>query len=334
MSSSRISTAAPITQRNSYATRLIKMSIIKGGRISTQRLMKETFKHTMKKRLSESQQKSTDNRRNFMMTGARDKGPQMSKTAQMALDQLARKKAAKEERELRRMVFITPTVYPSHGKLTEKGKIYDVSDGLVMKVDRYGRIKTMTGWTVGKYKANSLSNKYVITSAIEKHSPYFIQQRKQQQLERDAQLAQMYGHANPQAASLYGGGGGGLTEEQIRTARTGAFSGGVTSWGVMSDNAHGTFSSNVWGTIGDNVWGGVETNVWGGFGGNGSNIFSSFSRSDGGGGSVFGGKRGWKIFGSNRDGQRNLISQLMKFLTGRNFSSVRAAFNRSGGGRR
>lgn len=338
MTNSRISTASPTGPRNSYATKLIKMSILKGGRISTQRLMKETFKHTMKKRLHESQTRSAENRKSFMMAGARDKGPQMSKTAQMALDHMARKKAAKEESELRRMVFITPTMYPSHGKLTEKGAIHDINGNLVMKVDKYGRIKTTTGWAVGKYKPKSVANKYVIMAAIEKHSPYFIQQRKQQQLQREAEIAQMYGHGSAQAASLFGGADR-YSEELSTSTRQGSVAGGVTSWGVMADNAHGNFSANIWGTVGDNVWGGVESNVWGGFAGNGSNIFSSW-KNDGssgsifGSGNIFGSKRGWNIFGTQSHGQRNLIAQVMKFLTGRDGGSIRAMFNRSGGGGR
>lgn len=299
------------------------MAMMKGGKVSTERLMRESFKNTMARKLAESKMKAVKEGPNrYGMVGGRSGGRQLSKKAELALEEIAKRQAAKEERELRKMVFITPENYPSHGRMDEKGNVYDLADNIVMKVDKKGKVKTVSGWTICKYKPKSMMNKVMITSGIEKHSPYFINQRKIQELQRQQMLAVMYGQDPNSIGSPFGGtqmGGVDLYGRQNgdQAYRNTNIAGGMTAWGAMADNVHGGFSSNVLGTYADNVWGRASTDVWGGFGTGGGGIWSG---------------RGWRIWGSGKHGQKNYLAKFFTILTGRNLNRIRAFFRGTRGG--
>jgi hypothetical protein len=116
-----------------------------------------------------------------------------------------------------------------------------------------------------------------IQNAINLHSPYFIQQRRLQQLQQ-MQAAGMgltvHGPMdNPDAINLFGYSNNASkpVETSYDNAYGSNFAGprqniGVTAWGAMSDNVWGTYADNIWGQSADNVWGTNSTDVWGGIG--------------------------------------------------------------------
>ncbi len=300
----------------SEAAKLKRMEIMRGGKLPM--TSADRYKRIMKKKMEEHQQQVS-------LRSSRV----MSKKAQEALKQMAMKKAAKEEKELRQMVIIKPRMLGDAGRIDEKGRVYDVANNLVLKVDgkKKGAIRTMGGMTLGRYKPKSGLSNMLLGDNIKKYSPYFIKlkqmQMQQQMLEQqalDAAIAQggvystggdltavslhggnlyqqggVYGPASQYEADVYGNRTNqfGQQEEQHR-------GGGATvnAWGVASGNIHGTFAENVWGGMADNVWGGSSSNVWGGIGGN-----------------SWGSSRGYKIWGSGTPGQKNYLRPLWVFFT-------------------
>lgn len=287
---------------------LRKIEISKGGKLpltSTQR-----YKMILNKRMEEHRKKSQINAYNDFTLGKGQAGGErkMSRRAEMALKEIARKKAVKEAKELRQMVVIKPRHYGSAGQITAKGIVYDHVNNITMRVDtKNGKIKTMGGFTIGKYKPKSAWHDSQMQTWIRKYSPYHL---KLQQMELQRQIQAMYQlqqaggvtvHGMPydpsqlqaqlqhlidaygnlhQQADHYGnvsdhGHAGQLTQGQ----RTNM---GVTAWGVQSNNVWGTFGENTWGGFAENVWGRTNNNIWGGIGdaGNfwrtpGRNVFRS-----------------------------------------------------------
>ncbi len=193
-------------------------------------------------------------------------GRQLSKNAMNALKEVAAKKAAKEAKALRKMVLVTPKIYPN-GRLVRNGKIYDIADNVVAKINtKNGKITTNSGWSVGKYKPKSFMTHQNIQDAINKHSPYFINLRKMQAMQqgqnpnagvwaRTDDTISLHGHTPPPTVTTYDAYGSDFTGPKQNIT--------VTVHGA-STNVWGTFADNVWGTSADNVWGGVSSNVWGG----------------------------------------------------------------------
>lgn len=213
---------------------------------------------------------------------------QMSGRAELALKQIAMRKANKEAKIMRRMVIVTPKNF-HNGSINRKGQIYDVAGNMVGKVNtKNGRIAFFAGFAGGKYKPRSLMTELLITDSINQYSPYFINLRKMQAMQNgwnpETGTFGVSDTINIYGSSAHGsnhGSGNHQMDMHMPRAPMGNIHGshedgatshganaGVTSWGVMSNNAWGTFNDNVWGTMVDNVWGGTESNVWGGLGGN------------------------------------------------------------------
>lgn len=239
----------------SIASQIMRIEIEKKGKMPSA----DRFKLILKQKMAENRKKlSTQNQK------------VMSKRADEALKQIAQKKAAKEAKALRKMVIVTPRVYPN-GRLTQKGKIFDVAGNIVAEVNvKNGKIATTLGWSLGKYKPKSTQTHALIQEAINKYSPYYIQQRKLEAL-KAAGIDPITGQPVAQHSVINVQGG---TVHNTGFTSYGEAAGGprqnvgVTSWGAMSDNVWGTFADNAWGRSMDNVWGTTSTDVWGGIGGN------------------------------------------------------------------
>lgn len=311
------------TKKLGEAARLTRLEMEKGGKLpmSTQ----DRYKRILKKKLEESREKASASKPLFQLPGTAPMQRKMSKRAEQALKEIAARKAAKEEQELRRSVIVQPRHFSDAGRIDAKGNAYDLGNNLTLKVDlKTGTIKTSTGWTVGKYKAkNKYMTNMLITDALKKHGAYFIQQRRLQLLQeqqRQAELAMQglsiygvpnnqglasqmfldqYGNTDIHGSDTYDARNDALSSQRAAAAAVGA-------WGAMSNNVHGTYADNAWGGMMDNVWGGVNNNIWGGIGGSSWGSGSSRAWSH----------RPWKIWGSGAPGQKNWLKPLGALFVG------------------
>lgn len=216
----------------------------------------------------------------------------LSARAQEAVDQMEKKKKAKERKILEQMVVVKAQNF-TNGRIGKDGKVYDIMGNLIASVNKKnGRISTGGGMGLGRYKAKSYMTSVTLMNAINQYSPYFIQQRKIQAMIAagiDPQTGRPLNEAvidvHGQSYTHSGGGaaaamlGAGYAAQRPQAEEVGYHNGfgesaagprqnvGATAWGAMSDNVHGTFSDNVWGTSADNVWGMSSSDVWGGVGG-------------------------------------------------------------------
>lgn len=235
----------------SLSNEIMRIEYQKKGRMSST----ERFKLIMKNKMEESK-KQLD----------QGKTKPLSQRAQQAIQQLNAKKAAKEAKKMRQAVIIQPRRYVN-GHLTKNGNIHDIAGNVIGKVnEKDGRMATHMGFSFGRYKPKSRRTDSLIEDAINKYSPYYIQQRKLQALAAagldpmgrplDQTVINVYGVQTDNSFSNYGEAAGGPRQNI-----------GVTAWGARSDNVWGTFADNTWGSSADNVWGTNTTDVWGGIGG-------------------------------------------------------------------
>lgn len=256
--------------RMGVASEIMRLEILKKGKLPST----ERYKSILKKKFQENKQKTlTEKLKQPIIPGLAGLATakySMSKRAEQALQQIAQRKAKKEAKAQRSMVIVEARRFPN-GNLTNKGKIYDVAGNLVAEVNRKtGRMATTNGWGLGKYRPKSYFTNLTIQSAIDQHSPYYINLRKQQLMQQqngmavtahgapDVSVINVWGAAPETPLNSYGSDP--VSPRQNVT---------MTAWGVRSDNAWGTFADNSWGTFADNVWGGNYSDVWGGIGGGG-----------------------------------------------------------------
>ena len=254
--------------KRSPASELMRLELKKKGKLPAV----ERYKFLLSKKMQEAKKEA-------ML--APKPGRTMSKKAEDALKQIAMKKAAKQEKVMRRMVVVQPRNW-YNGSINKKGKIHDIAGNYVGRVNtKNGKIAFFSGFSGGKYKPKSLATELFIQESINKYSPYFINLRKMQEMQqgtypvvgpsenpyRNQDVINLYGgrvasaesSAPQEVTNVFG-------THQDGYMRNGVGGGGVTSLGVVSDNVWGTFADNAWGTTVDNVWGGTESNVWGGLG--------------------------------------------------------------------
>ncbi len=289
-------------KKRSAASELMRLEIQKKGKLQPG----ERYKMLLKKKLAASREKA--------MFG--NNGRVMSKKAEMALREIAAKKAAKEAKALRRMVIVQPKIY-HNGKINAKGKITDIEGNIVAQVNtKNGKMATTGGWALGKYQSGSNRTHQAIMGAIDKYSPYYIKQRNLQQSANggtvlgEQEVLNLYGTTNymvqqaaPQPAYEHHHTYGQAAEGPRQNI-------GVTAWGAMADNPWGTFADNAWGTTADNVWGTASTNVWGGLGG-----------------SPFGGGKGVQLWGTgNGKNYLKSVTTLIKAYFGMSSKNGKDAF--------
>lgn len=340
MQTTRFFSGARMGHKGGEASRMKKMEIMKGGKLAF--TPAERYQRLIRKKIEEHNAKAQANPRNsFMLPGAASATKNISRKAQQAIAEISKRKAIKEEKELRQMVVIKPKRYYDNqgyfGRVDAKGQVFDEMENLVLRVDRKkGRVKTVNGFPLGKYKPKSWSHTSWMRDWITKNSPYHHRLR---QMELQRQVAAMYGMTT-MASSVYGAAnidvtvvdvhGQSLHGDDIRLQNASRNNLGITAWGVVSNNIHGTFGDNVHGTFSDNVWGRASTNIWGGIG-------------DAGG--VWGKPGARRIWGTGNPNQKNYIAAAFwglaslfgiggRLAARRNARTASAAARSSGGGRR
>lgn len=280
-------------KQKTIAQEIMYLEVQKKGKLDSQ----ERFKFIMKRKLEESRKK-------VELAKQSKGGRPMSQKAEKALKDIAAKKAAKEQKALRRMVIIQPRTF-TNGRLNKKGGIYDIAGNKVGQVNsKDGKIATYLGTHLGYYKPKSHHTTALIQGAIDQWSPYYINMRKMQALQAagidpltgqplnpmntnvygptNSDGGTVYGPRNAQAAMLgagYQSMGAALYNntqyrnpeaENVYGAEIAAPASTIagTVHGAASNNVWGNFADNAWGTSFDNVWGGNNSDVWGGLGGN------------------------------------------------------------------
>lgn len=251
----------------------MRLEIQKKGKFSPTDRYKMIFKHRFEENKKKAQMKQP---KLFGLPGTLQEARKMSKQAEMKLKEVAMRKAAREAKAMRQMVIVQPRTFPN-GNITKNGKVYDIAGNLVATVNRKnGKMSTMSGWSLGKYKPKSFMTNMVLQDTIHKFSPYYINLRKMQAMQggesfgvhgaQNNEVVNVHGPRSqsavlnappPDLASYYGESAGGPRQNI-----------GVTAWGAASDNVWGTFADNAWGVSADNVWGTNSSDVWGGIGGN------------------------------------------------------------------
>lgn len=310
--------------------RIRKQEMRKGGSLNYSSA--EKYKMLLSMKMDQHRKKTQmSSYTTFMLNGAETTKQKMSKRTEMILKEMAAKKAAKEAKALRQRVVIKPRWYSNAGYINKQGIVYDKMNYVTMKVNvKNGRIKAVNGWSVGKYKPDSMWHESWMLSWIKKYSPYEIQMQKylmQQQLQQMQQMhqqgavtvhgapvdaAQMaayinqmqhtidaFGNAthsldafgNHMDAGVHGSG----PDLYANTTSIGRNNVDVTTWGVRSNNVWGTYGENSWGGYADNVWGGNFNNIWGGIG-------------DPGGGLWGGGRPGRNLFNSSMGNGKNYLA--------------------------
>lgn len=298
------------TSKNSVAREILILEMQKKGKLPAAMRYKMIFK----RKQEESRAKAAQGYgkqiagASGQLVGQR----KMSTKAEQALKEMAMKKAAKEAKKLRQMVIVRPQNF-KNGRIDAKGQIFDIAGNLVGRVNtKNGAMSASTGWGIGKYKPKSYMTTLLIEQAIDRYSPYFIQQRKLAMMQ--AAMSNVHGsyvdpnvmnvHGISAAGAMLGGGMYGNTGSgdygvhgYDPNAPQSNFNGNVTAWGAMSNNTWGTFSNNVHGTVGDNVHGTVNSDVWGSVAG-----------------PSLWGQRGVRMYGTG--GGVNHLTSLTKFILG------------------
>lgn len=313
MSTIRHFTGSRETGKQSIAKEILLIEMQKKGKLPAEMRYKMIFK----RRMQEAREKAAHEygkKNSANPSGSMVATRKQSTRAEQALREMAMKKAAKEQKKLRKMVIVQPQNF-SNGSINKKGQIFDIAGNMIGQVNtKNGNITASNGWGIGKYKAKSYMTKLQIEQAINKYSPHFIKMR-QMAAQQMAMGGVHGGYTDPNVMNVHGvsaagamlGGGmyGNLDagdrgvfgrDENAMTGATGS-NGAVTSWGAMSNNAWGTFSGNVHGTMADNVHGTVNSDVWGGVSGN----------------SLWGG-RGVRMYGTGSG--VNHLTALTKFVLG------------------
>lgn len=308
MPTSRFYSGSRSSGGTNEATKLLKKHMMRGIKLNAT----ERYKIIMKQRMEEHKKKAFGERMmksGFSLPGTLKQAMNMSARAENALKEMAQKKAAKEEKALRKMVQITPRYFPNGARIDTKGRVFTPQDVQILYVRKKdGRILTTGGMWVGRYRPKSKMNDYTLQTLIDRYTP---------------KPKPVPGQWDPAA------GGVGMQMQDMPSVwsngevdlQRGGIAANVNAWGIMSENTWGTFSNNAWGTVAENVWGTTNNNVWGGLGGN---PYGSGS---------------WRRFwGTNSAGQKNFLKKPFKLLLaalgiGRVRESNRAGSSGRGGGR-
>lgn len=273
MSSVRFFSGSRETRKRGPAAEQMIFELQKGGKLPAA----DRYKRLLQKKLQENREKlGAPEKKGFKLSNKIYNPKKVSQRAERALKEIAMKKAAKLAKAERHMVIVTPRNF-SNGSINKKGQIFDIAGNVVASVNlKNGKMATNLGGSIGKYKPKSYMTEVNIQNAINLHSPYFMQQRRLQQLQQMQQAGMAMTVHGPMettdSINLYGyANNSDKTATSYDTAFGSNVAGprqniGVTAWGAMSDNVWGTYADNIWGQSADNVWGTNSTDVWGGIG--------------------------------------------------------------------
>ncbi len=209
----------------SSTTKLLRDELRKKGRITP-----ETYKKIIQQKLNEakakagSRENSSFNMFGKMAQNKREHSVKAQKTIQFMAEEALMKAAAK----LRKEVIIEVRRF-FNGNIDKKGKIYDVAGNIVAQVNlKNGFITTVYGQNLGVYKPKSYLTVAAITDAINKNSPFLINQRKTIEMQKNAQpVAQL------------------------------------DVWSRTPTDVWGNAKTDVWGRTATDIWGRTQTDAWG-----------------------------------------------------------------------
>lgn len=209
----------------SSTTKLLRDELRKRGRITP-----ETYKKIIQQKLNEAKAKaSSKESSSFSMFGkmAQNKSTR-SASAEKTIKFMAEEALLKAAAKVRKEVIIEVKRF-FNGNIDKKGKIYDVAGNLVAQVNlKNGAITTIYGQNLGVYKAKSYLTTAAITDAINKNSPFLLNQRKAIEAQKNAQ--------------------------------TGAT---LDVWSRTQTDVWGNAKGDAWGRSATDVWGRTQTDSWG-----------------------------------------------------------------------
>lgn len=232
-------------QDSSVASRIIRDTIRKGGRIN-----EETFKKIVQAKLKEARNNSMNKLMDAKMAGNR-----RSANAQKSIDMMKEMYEANDAKKEAKEVVIVSRRY-HNGKIDDKGRIFDVAGNMVGKVNvKNGQIMSINGDYVGKYASKSGKVYGQITDMIEKTSPYLLNQRevlrKQKIEDEEAAVSRAAG-----SGGLFGGSGHKIELDVWSRTPTNVF-------GNVQTDVWGRPVADVWGKTTSDSWGNAQVDMWG-----------------------------------------------------------------------
>src|SRR5688500_7895537 len=116
--------------KNSIAKDILRLEMQKKGKLPAQMRYKMIFK----RKQQEAREKAMAAQSTVDQTGRLVSTRKMSDKAEQALKEMAMKKAAKEQKKLRKMVIVQPQNF-SNGRIDKKGQIFDLAGNMIGKVN-------------------------------------------------------------------------------------------------------------------------------------------------------------------------------------------------------
>ncbi len=210
----------------STTSKFIREEIRKRGKVTP-----ETYKRLLQQKLNDAKAEvKNKDRSSFSMFGkVVQKKREITKGAEKTLELLAQMEVEKALKKARQEIIIEDRRF-TNGKIDTKGRIYDQMGNIVAQVNmKNGSMTTIYGQYIGMYKPKSHLVNTAITEAINKNSPFLINQRKVIEMQKNA-------------ASL--------------TAT-------LDVWSRTQTDVWGNAKSNVWGSSAVDVWGRTQMDSWG-----------------------------------------------------------------------
>lgn len=231
-------------QDSSVASKIIRDTIRQGGRIN-----EETFKKIVQAKLKEARTNSM----NKLMDAKMAQNGGRSANAQKSIEMMNEMYAAQDSKKEAKEVIIVARRF-HNGKIDEKGRIFDIAGNMVAKVNvKNGVMISINGEFIGKYASKGGKTYGAITDAIEKSSPYLINQRqvllKQKQDEDEERV---------KGSSDSGGSGWGSKISLDIWSKT-----PTNAWGNVETDVWGRPAANVWGKTASDSWGNSQVDAWG-----------------------------------------------------------------------
>lgn len=197
------------------ASKAMREQLKKGGTIDAS----ENYKKMLKDKLNEAKLKAASGEKSAFSSfgGNVGKRPQRSKRAEETMKLMALQQQMKEEKKAKKAVVVEPKRLVN-GTIDKKGRICDISGAQVGQINlKNGAITTIYGQHIGVYKGKSYMTHMAIQEAINKNSPYLINQRKiieQQKLQNAPQFGG--GFAQTEHKDIFGNEAGNVWGEPPR----------------------------------------------------------------------------------------------------------------------
>lgn len=210
----------------SATSKFIREEIRKRGKVTP-----ETYKRLLQQKLNDAKAEvKNKDRSSFSMFGkVVQKKRDLTKGAEKTLEILAQMEVEKALKKARQEIIIEDRRF-TNGKIDSKGRIYDQMGNMVASVNmKNGSMTTVYGQYIGMYKPKSYIVNVTITEAINKNSPFLVNQRKIIEMQKNA-------------ASV--------------TAQ-------LDVWSKTPTDVWGNAKANAWGSSAIDIWGRTQMDSWG-----------------------------------------------------------------------